>query len=139
MKDIKNTQILRYSIDPKHTSKVIEAPKGAEIINLGFDPMRPGTFGIWIAANPDQKKTEKIAIARLQTGQINPYNATELDFLGSAIGLGNSNSAPGTLSPRTVHYFKAEGDAAAAILAQQELSTISIEDDATPDETGTNV
>jgi hypothetical protein len=109
-----NTTILRFAIAPTATTFVLEIPKGAELVDIGPDPMRGGATGFWFAANLNAK-TEKRAFARLNTGETATHDATELNYIGRALGLGASATQPGQISVRTVHFFEATGAAAEAI------------------------
>lgn len=116
-----NTTILRFPVQLNATSFVLDVPKGAELVEIGNDPMRGGAPQIWFAGNPEAE-TEQRAFCRADTGQALPYKETDLRWFGRAIGLGSSKSNPGNLTPRTVHYFAAMGDAAEQIIALHEAT-----------------
>jgi hypothetical protein len=121
MKNPKNTTIIRFPIDLNATTQVLAVPANAEFINLGPDIMRGMTPALWFAADLEAEK-EIRTIARLQTGQESPYPVEFLGFLGTTIALGNSTSQPGTMTPRTVHFFEATGEAREQIIALHEAT-----------------
>lgn len=113
-------KILRFPIDPTATAFTLELPKGAQVVEAGFDAMRGGTPAIW-AFGDTEAETEIRAFARLETGAENAFDPAELRFLGRGVGLGKSKSNPGEMTPRTVLFFEATGAAAAEIKTLSEL------------------
>jgi hypothetical protein len=112
-------KILRFPIDLTATAFTLELPKGAQIVEAGFDAMRGGTPAVW-AFGDTTAETETRAFARVETGAENAFDPSDLRFLGRGVGLGKSKSNPGQMTPRTVFFFEATGAAAEQIIAVSE-------------------
>jgi len=118
-------KVLRFPFPPNATTIVLAMPKGAKITEIGHDPMRGGELAAWALADTEAP-TEQRAFYRVCTGETMVYDDKDLTYVARAIALGASTSNPGHMTPRTVHFFEATGDARDAILAMAEATAEAV-------------